>query len=139
MESLEILNGQISPKYDKSNDIYTVNISNEIDKLDIKYLTLNNEEVNVYGNLDFEEGENKVIISVTNDKEIRYITLFVNKEQNRYVGQTMLESSQLNINNKYAPSYTAPLIFCLCSLIILIIYYILFKKKKKKNKSLTYN
>ena len=59
MESLEILNGKLSPKYDKYNDIYTVSISSDINELEIKYSTNENEMVNIYGNTNLQEGKNK--------------------------------------------------------------------------------
>lgn len=131
MESLEILNGELSPKYDKYNNIYTVSISNDVNVLDLKYNINENENINVYGNLDLKEGENKVIIAYTDASgEVDYITLIVNKERTSTVLNDLTLDSNLEVMGNTIPFYTPYLIGASCFMIIILLYILIFKKRK---------
>lgn len=131
MESLEILNGELSPKYDKYNDIYTVNISSEVKRLDLKYKINENKTVNVYGNVDLEEGKNKVLIAISGNDEIEYITLIVNKEKTTLVLNAIDNTSGLTISNDSSiPSYAQFLIGISCFMVIILLYLVMFRKNK---------
>lgn len=130
MESLEILNGELSPKYDKYNNIYTVNISSEVKNLDLKYKINENKTVNVYGNVDLEEGKNKVLIAISGNDEIEYITLIVNKEKTTLVLNAIDNASGLTISNDSSiPSYAPFLIGISCFMVIILLYLVMFRKK----------
>lgn len=132
MESLNILNGSMTPKYDKYNDLYTVNITSDINKLKIDYTLEENEQVNVYGNIDLNEGQNKVILAIKkNNEEIEYITLMVNKDQTESVSILNTENIALEINrDNYLPSYAPHLIGLSCFSIILLIFCIFYLRKR---------
>ena len=130
MESLEILNGKLSPKYDKYNDIYTVSISSDINELEIKYSTNENEMVNIYGNTNLQEGKNKVIIAFTNSKqEVEYITLIVNKERTNTVFNYSEFDTKIEVENKNVPVYIPSLIGITCFILIILLYLFMFKKR----------
>lgn len=130
MESLEILNGKLSPKYDKYNDIYTVSISSDINELEIKYSTNENEMVNIYGNTNLQEGKNKVIIAFTNSKqEVEYITLIVNKERTNTVFNYSEFDTKIEVENKNVPVYIPGLIGITCFILIILLYLFMFKKR----------
>ena len=62
LEELKVLNGELSPKYDKYNNVYTVKINNEEKKLDFVFKEDENYQISVYGNNNLKSGENKIII-----------------------------------------------------------------------------
>lgn len=133
MEELEILNGIMSPKYDQNNNLYTVNISEDINSLDLKYNLLENKTINVYGNLDFEIGQNKVVLAISENDKVDYITLMVNKKKDTSASSLINTTDTLSINKNDLPIYVAPLIASICFIVVLFIFFILFHKKGKKS------
>lgn len=131
MESLNVLNGKLSPKFDKFNDIYTVSIDSDINSLDLDYEINDNEQISIYGNMDFEEGENRVIIAVTNPEETNYITLIVNKKKSESVISELSDKILLEIENNNLPSYAPYLIGTSCVSLILLIFCIFYARKKR--------
>jgi len=59
LENLEIKNGEMTPRFDPYNNIYSVKITDDITKLEIEYLKKDNIEVNIIGNdlLNEEDSE----------------------------------------------------------------------------------
>ena len=133
IETLSIKNGNISPKYDKYNNYYSVTISNEIT------------------NLEFELGYDDTIydIEILNNENLKqnklvYLTIF-NKntdERNTYIFKTYIEDindSVVNINDneissleiedsKEKPKQIAPIVGGICFVLIFFVYYVLFLK-----------
>ena len=131
MESLNVLNGSINPKYDKYNDLYSVNIGSDVDFLELDYQKQENEIINVYGNLDFEEGINKVILAIEEGNKINYITLMVNKEFDTSVSSIDNNYVEMTLNNKdYIPKYAPNLIALSCLSIILLIFCLFYLRKR---------
>lgn len=131
MESLNILNGNMSPKYDKYNDIYSVNISSDVNSLELDYTIKENEAISVYGNLDFEAGDNKVIIAIKENEETNYVTLMVNKEAVETVSSVNDEYINLTIiKDDYIPKYAPHLIALSCFSIILLIFCLFYLRKR---------
>ena len=131
MESLNILNGNMSPKYDKYNDIYSVNISSGVNSLELDYKIKENEAITVYGNLDFEAGDNKVIIAIKENEETNYVTLMGNKEAVETVSSVNDDYINLMINNDdYIPEYAPHLIAISCFSIILLIFCLFYLRKR---------
>lgn len=85
LSSLLIKNGEISPKFDKNVSNYSVNIPNDIDKLDISAITTDKKaKVKVTGNENLSVGMNTVTIEVTaEDGSVRYYTINVNKSEEK--------------------------------------------------------
>ena len=75
--NLEVYNAEISPIFDCNNLTYTVNVNNNINKLDLFTEPQEGYEVNIIGNNDLKEGENTILIEVSNSIEL-------NKGNNRY-------------------------------------------------------
>jgi len=70
LNKLEIKNGKLGSEFDSKKYNYTVNVGSDVDKLDFEY-EVNDEEtvdVRVVGNENFKEGNNTVIIELTNTK-----------------------------------------------------------------------
>lgn len=131
MESLNVLNGSMSPKYDKYNDIYSVSIASDVDSLILDYEISKNTQVSIYGNTDFEEGKNKVILAVSTSEKTNYITLIVNKKKSEKTNAEI--SSQIALegqNSNYLPSYAPYLIGASCLSIIILIFFVFYVKKR---------
>lgn len=129
LENLEIANGEMTPKFDKYTDTYSVRIKSDIDNLDLKLKTENDEDYKIYGNYNLEEGENIVTIEINSEKGKHIYTLIVNKERLETV--TSIDPNLETVEvRKELPEYVGPLIACVCFLIILFTFVLLFRRKK---------
>ncbi len=125
---LKILNGELSPKFDIYNDIYSVIIEEEIDSLVIEYEVSDGYIVNVIDNVDLDVGENEVYIQLIGDNEINTYTLLVYKESSAPVFNYEYSEEVVEVQEE-VPEYAAALITGTCIVIILVIFLLLFKKK----------
>lgn len=131
---LEILNGVMSLKFDKYVNTYTVEVDNNVEKLQFNYKVEDNSQVDVINNENINDGLNYVYIIVTNEQEQNTYTLEVYKEVTKSVIstsdlETKLEAEQqVNKNTPY-------IIGSICFVIILIFFLIIFHPRKcfKKN------
>ena len=130
LENLKVLNGKLSPAYDKYNNLYTVKIESDIDKLDLIFEEDDNLQIFVYGNNNLKEGENKILISLTNKDETNYIYLTAITEEVKETMSTLNTSDLLETTNTM-PIYGGPLIATSCFLLILTIFAFLFARRKK--------
>lgn len=131
LESLEITNGQMMPKFDPYTDIYSVVVDEAVNSLVINYKVKEGYKVDVEQNQNLKAGENEVFIRIKNDKgEEQIVTLLVNKER---VKSTILEDSFMEPVEivKPLPGYIAPLMGIICFLIILTTFLALFHKRKR--------
>lgn len=132
LQSLEVLNGEMTPKFDKYNNIYSVKVKDDVTSLEINYTADDNCDINVIGNSNFIAGENRVYITVVSDETRTTYTILVNKEEAETVSvMDMMESQTIEIK-KELPEYVAPLISIVCFLIILITFSLLFHKKVRR-------
>lgn len=132
LQSLEILNGEMTPKFDKYNNIYSVKVDENITMLELNYTVDENCIVNIVGNSNFAIGENQVFIEVTNEKGRTTYTILVNKEEVQVASVMDVMDYQRVEIKKELPEYIAPLISIVCFLIILCTFSLLFHKKKAK-------
>lgn len=137
IKSLTINNADttISPEFDKLNNIYTIETTGDIEKLDIKYeLEDSLATCEILGNEDFKVGENIVTLLVTSSdsKLTQKYELIVNIEEKEEevpkVNETTGEEPKKN--NKWI------LIAIIFGSLLLIggTIFVLFRNKKKKNK-----
>lgn len=131
LQDLEILNGELSMKFDPLNTKYTVTVDSNEETLELNYKLKENSEISVIGNA-LNEYKNEVVLTVYNDTESMSYYLTVYKEE------TITANSNINLKeeivlseNKDMPNYIAPLIASVCFLVILLFFTLLFKKKKK--------
>ena len=132
LESLEVLNGELTPKFDKYNNAYTVQVANDVFSLELKYQVASSANVSIFGNENFQEGENEVIIMIMDDtdKTTEY-NLLVMKEEAQTTSNTLITPEPLEVR-KELPGYVAPLIAIICFTLILITFGLLFRKRKHK-------
>ena len=129
----------LSPKFEKDNLKYTVDVGEDITDLEFKYETEETgAEVVVEGNTDLEDGENLVTITVEasdkSDKQVYEITVYKNM-------QSKSKKSKVVIHEKKKLKWWAILLIVLGILLLIGgVILILFKKgiigknKPKKEK-----
>lgn len=129
---------ELSPKFDKKNNKYTVDAPFETKKLDLEYITEDNKAtVEITGNENFEVGENKVIIKVTaNDKsETQEYEIIVNVNEEKSEPAKPLDPIP---EDKEKPGILIIGGIILGILLILVLVGILlFKKRKRKKRNKT--
>lgn len=131
LENLEILNGELSPEFDIYNDIYSVSVDENVDKLVIDYQISEGCVLNTIDNAGFTAGENEVYLQVIDGEVINTYTLLVYKESSKPVINYDYLTEPLEIEEK-TPEYAIPLISGVSLLILIVVFYLLFHKKKVK-------
>ena len=129
LEELKVLNGELSPKYDKYNNLYTVKVSSDVDKLDLVFKE-EDLDIHVYGNNNLKVGENKIVISLTKDDIKDYIYVTAIKEEDQEV-MSIEDYRSLEVANSM-PVYAGPLIAFSCFLIVLTVFLFMFVSHKNK-------
>ena len=130
LQDLTILNGEMTPKFDVYNDIYSVSVKEDITSLEIDYVVDEDHSVEIVGNQGFISGENFVYINVIKENEQNTYTLIVNKEKTETTSTIDLFNEPVEIVEPL-PEYVAPLIGVICFVIILSTFSVLFHKKRK--------
>ena len=133
LENLKVLNGELSLEFDPYNNIYSVNIAEDVTSLVLEYVVTDGYIVNIIDNEGLEEGENTVYIQVIKDEEINTYTLLVYKEITSPVIDYEYLLEPLEVEEEL-PEYVAPLIAGSCLIVILIVFLLLFKRKKWREK-----
>ena len=128
---LKVLNGVMTPKFDKFNNIYSVTVEENVTELMLEYKTDSDNYVKVIGNNNFVNGDNIVLLEVVSSDNITTYTLLVYKE---YTESVFKSSELLEIpkTREELPKYVAPTIASICIIIIIFFAILLFKKKKVK-------
>lgn len=129
LNDLKIINGVLSPEFDIYNNIYSVNIDENEDKLVIEYDVDSDYIVNIIDNESLAPGNNEVYLQVIKDNEINTYTLLVYKEETDTVVNYDYLLEPLEVKEEL-PSYVAPLIIGCCFFVILLVFILLFKRKK---------
>ncbi len=130
LQSLEVLNGELTPKYDVNNDTYTVQVTSDISSLELKYDLPETSLVNIYGNENFLSGKNYVTIEVIDsDENVHILNLIVMKEEVKTTSAFPIEMMPVEVR-KELPGYVAPLIAMICFFLILVSFGLIFHKKK---------
>ena len=129
LNELKILNGVMSPKFDKYNNVYSVSIEENVTELMLEYKANPEYYVRVIGNNNLVPGDNVVFIEVTTDEYVNSYQLLVYKEYTESVFNVKELVSELEVK-KEVPEYVAPLIISIGFIIIAVFYLILFKKKR---------
>ncbi len=136
LDFLNILNGNLSPEFDKLNNEYTVFVSSETSSLVIEYIAEDGYFVDIIGNDSFESGENIVQIMVTDEiGSIDEYKIIVNKSEEESAfdeNASLIALEAVAVDNP--PTYLAPLSASIIFLIILGIFKIMFLSKKNAKK-----
>lgn len=132
LHNLKILNGEMTPEFDEANSIYTVAVTNDVASLKLIYTIDEEANVTIIGNDNLSEGENTVLIEVSNAEEklVTY-TLKVNKEKTEAASSLTPAIEKIDVP-KELPNYVAPLIAIICFTLILLMFRLIFIRRKHK-------
>ena len=134
INELYIKNGKLSHSFDSLINLYTVNIDNNITKLDFDIVCNKDCKYNILNNNYLLEGDNKVVIEVTcKDKKSNYTFLVNRKESSAVFKDTTIINREPLYNSREISIGTITILFIIILLIDLFLFKLLFKKKKTKN------
>lgn len=127
---LKILNGELSLKFDKYVNSYTVNVKNNVDTLEIEYKIRDTDEIKIVNNEKLNYGLNYVFLEISNGEEKNVYTLEVYKEKIENVMK--YEEVTISSNNKERNEYMPYIISFTCFFIIMFFFIVIFHRKKSK-------
>ena len=128
---LEVLNGNMSLKFDKYVNTYTIEIESNVNFLDIKYKIDEKDTIKILNNENLIGGLNYVFIEVTHENEKNMYTLEVYKNETKNVFHEV-EITPSDGTPEKMPEYVPVVIISVVVLVILFTYWLLFHKKKVK-------
>lgn len=131
LTDLEVLNGTLSPEFDIYNDIYSVDVDEDVNQLVLDYTVEEGFVVNIIDNENLTAGENEVYLQVIQGEEINTYTILVYKEDSQPVINYELIPQEVEVKKEMSP-YTVPIIITSCIVIILFFTWLLFHKKRPK-------
>ena len=130
LEELKILNGKLDLKFDKLNNIYTLSVSSNIEKLEFEYKITEGYNIEVIDNY-LDEDINNVYIKVYNDSEENIYTFIVYKESSYTSSLIDDYKSSLNVKKEIVNSTYVYSIIIGCIIVIIIFGIILLKPRKR--------
>ena len=134
LSKLEIEGYEID--FDKDTLEYSIKVSSDVETLDITAVAEDSSaRVNIYGNSNFKEGENKVTVVVTaEDGSERTYTITVDKEAKKEVVKEETKEEE-NGNSQLEKT----IIIILIILVIIGLLYLIFKKDDEEDIIVTSN
>ena len=116
-------------KFDKYVNNYTVEIKEDVTKLEIEYKCNNDDSVNITNNDNLDFGINYVFIEVVNNEEKNVYVLEIYKKRDENVFNEIKIESEIKSEEKI-PNYVPIGLIVVSFFIILLTFWILFHKKK---------
>ena len=137
LTSLEVTGYNLNPSFNSEIYTYNLTIPNNINKLDIKAVGSDNDQIEIIGNENLKDGENEILISVTNnDKTTTTYKLIVNKLSKEK--ETVIKKNNILIKILLIIFIISIIIMATCIWIFIKRNYkrkiVLDLKKNKKNK-----
>ncbi len=127
LNNLEVLNGTMGIKFDSLVTYYTVNVSSDIERLELNYDVSNDYVVNVINNNNLVEGINFVYLEVIGEISETY-TLEVYKDSSKTVIKEDTSVDSLQVSKEVNPGVYY-LLFFICFLLILLAFKLIYKRK----------
>lgn len=131
IEELNILNGKLDLEFDKYNNIYTVEVEENINKLEFTYKISEGYNISVNNNV-LDEDINYVYVNVYNDTDFNTYTFIVNKNISETTSLIDDYKSKIFVKEEKVSKGEVIGIISGCFIILLIVFILLFKKKKIK-------
>ena len=131
LEELEVLNGKLDLKFDKYNNIYTVEVEKDITSLELVYTASEGYKVLINNNILNDE-LNYVYINVYNESENNTYTLIVTKNISKTTSLIDDYKKSVMLEEESVPTYQITLIVSGSIIILTTIFIILFHKKKAR-------
>lgn len=128
---LKILNGDMPLKFDKYVNNYTVEIKEDVTKLEIEYICNNDDLVTIKNNDNLDFGINHIFIEVINNEEKNVYVLEVYKKRTENVFNEIKIEPEIK-NEEKIPDYIPIGLIVGGFLIILFTFWLLFHKKKSR-------
>ncbi len=129
LEELTILNGEISPVFEKLNNEYTITLPKEEYTVEMEYKESEGCTVSVLDNFDLENNS-KVTILLKNEKNTSEYHFHILKEEEEETQSAFSEETK-ELPTGFMYTYKQYIIPSLCFLLIAITYKCIFYKKKK--------
>ncbi|MBQ6840585.1 MAG: hypothetical protein IJO63_00510 [Bacilli bacterium] len=130
LNSLEVVNGSMSPSFKENIFEYTVNVSDEALALVLNCKAEDGATITVYGNDYLTPGENHVIIEVYKEALVTYTLTVLKNESDEVANMVGLyDKVEVNANSPWYKDYITPIIGITCFLTIISLFCIIFKKK----------
>lgn len=138
LSELSVGQGELSPSFDKNNNTYTIDIDDDVTKLDINYtLEDDNSTVEILDNDLITEKNHTVTIKISNNEEIQIYKILVNKIKNESVTSLNNNSINLKITKKRNMKFILIIIVISWLFLTLLLRRLMFGKLKfQKNKHL---
>ncbi len=131
LNDLKVLNGNLELSFNNLNYEYTVEVEEDIKKLEFSFKYDDGVNIEVIDN-DLKNIDNIVYIKVSKENEEDIYTLYVHKKVTNEVTGIDLFKSSLDIEKEEIALYKVQILGISIFLIIVIIFCLLFKKKKIK-------
>lgn len=134
LEYLKILNGNLSPEFNKDTFEYQVNADEDAISLVMEYKSEDDRPVTIYGNDNLTDGENHVLLEIFDGTKVNTYTLTVYKKESKevFLNDNIKEKVEVPIENEFIYELITPIISVICFLIIIFLYVLLFRKKKER-------
>ena len=135
LSELSVGQGELSPSFDKNNNTYTIDIDDDVTKLDINYtLEDDNATVEILDNDLITEKNHTVTIKISNNEEIQIYKILVNKIKNESVASLNNNSINLKITKKRNMKYILIIIVISWLFLTLLLRRLMFGKFKVSKK-----
>ena len=131
LNDLKVLNGNLELSFNNLNYEYTVEVEEDIKKLEFSFKYDDGVNIEVIDN-DLKNIDNIVYIKASKENEEDIYTLYVHKKVTNEVTGIDLFKSSLDIEKEEIALYKVQILGISIFLIIVIIFCLLFKKKKIK-------
>lgn len=139
IKEFNVENGKISIPFNEKNNLYTIMLNEEADKVESSYkLEIDSDQVEVIGNAYKENQENIMILKVKdkNGIEQQTYTFYLEKESTQSVSLDLSNSNRLELQNHEEIPHLKEIVISICVIIIFILFKLLilnfFKKSKNK-------
>lgn len=135
LSELSVEQGELSPSFDKNNNTYTIDIDDDVTKLDINYtLEDDNATVEILDNDLITEKNHTVTIKISNNEEIQIYKILVNKIKNESVASLNNNSINLKITKKRNMKFILIIIVISWLFLTLLLRRLMFGKFKVSKK-----
>lgn len=126
LTDLQVLNGDMPLKFDKYVNTYSVNITSDVETLDLEY-EVSEGEVKVLENSDLKEGLNYVYLEVINEDRETWYTLKVYKEKTDVVFKEVIEE----VVDKEVTKEETYTIIGVCIFLIILSFMVIYRPFRK--------
>lgn len=130
LKKLKVIDFEISPRFDRMNNDYTLNVPNDIESIEIEATPYyEGSRVQIIGNAHLDYGENIVTIVVSYEQDVQEYKIIVNREQIVPAFNYDAEDDE-TIESIYRDDSLILLISSIALFLILVLGVFIFKKKK---------